>query len=107
MNEKSEAIIAEFTELVRRVQQYRSLPCICDNSSVEAKEETLTNCTPCHVDSIFDETMEHARGVAEFIDGMADNHPKQPRRMKAARKSNVVKFEPLGRKSQPSAVWKG
>lgn len=105
MADSLDAALAEFTTLVERARHYRATPCVCDRSSEQAREETLVECASCHVDSLFDETMEHARGVVEFLEGMAGARPRAERPRKQKR-NNVIRFQPMSKEAQPNAIWK-
>lgn len=94
---------AEFAALVEKVRPFESLPCVCDNSSVKAKEESLAHCTPCHINGLFDETLDHARGVVDYMEDMAANHPKRAPLQR--RKRPKERYQPLSRKPQPNALW--
>jgi hypothetical protein len=99
--------LGQFAALVERVRVLQSLPCVCDESSEEAKEETLADCAPCLIESAFDETLEHALGVVEFLESRSPVKA----RAKAIKKTNkcrnnVIRFQPLSKQLQADAVWK-
>jgi hypothetical protein len=107
MRDPLDDAIEEFRSLVERARGYRVLPCVCDHSNVEAEEESLATCKPCHLDSLFDETLEHARSVVEFVERTADSPRQRSARPKHEKvRSNVVRFHPMARQPQPEALWK-
>jgi hypothetical protein len=108
MSDSFDDIIKQFAALVERVRSLADLPCVCIPAhvvGVKAHEAALAKCTPCHLESLFDETLEHAKGQVEYIEEMAANHPPAPA-ITAAVQTNVVRFHPTGRKPQPDASWK-
>ena len=111
MTDKFDSLIKEFKALIDSVRSYADLPCVCVPSA-DPREgmtpESIRVCTPCHLESLFDETLEHARDQVRYIEGMAGRHPSKPVSIeqKLVRKTNVVRFHPMGREPQPHALWK-
>lgn len=101
------AVIARLTEIVESVRPYMDLPCVCDESSIRAKEESLARCARCHIESAFDETVGQAEGEAEYLHRLASNHPKKAPHVSTVRKDNIVRFHPAAKTPQPNGVWKG
>ena len=111
MADKFDSLIEEFKAMIYSVRGYADLPCVCVPSANPREgmtEESIRVCTPCHLESLFDETLEHARDQVRYIQGMAERHPSKSVKteQKPVRKTNVVRFHPMGRKSQPQALWK-